>query len=207
MQPTPRWEVPVDGSSVSSSPPSLDAAPARRSSGDAAKRDAAKRDGAGDEGAIAGKLAADGRLHRLREVREQQDMTLRTIARRTGISVRQLRQEEDPRSNLSLATLYRWQQVLETPIADLLVEPEMALSPVVGQRAKLVRVMKTALSIRGRARDQPTRRLAEMLCQQMLEVMPELAEQSAWPSTGTRRGNEEFGRIAEHPLRIDPPET
>lgn len=192
MQPIPWWEVPLEGSSVRSSPPSLGAAPRRPSS---------------DDGTAGGSPTERGGLNRLREVREQQGVTLRTLSRRTGVSVRQLRQEEDPSSNLSLSALYRWQRALETPVAELLVEPDATLSPVVGQRAKLVRVMKTALSIRERARDQPTRRLSEMLCQQLLEVMPELADQSAWPSTGSRRGHDELGRIAENPLRVDPPET
>lgn len=200
MQPSPWWEVPLDGSSAAASPPSFDAA--RRPACEAEATAA----GGVDEGATLRSHAEGETLHRLREVREQQGVTLRTVSRRTGISVRQLREEEDPRSNLSLAALFRWQHALETPLAELLVEPDAALSPVIGQRAKLVRVMKTALSIRERARDLPTRRLAKMLCEQLLEVMPELAEQNAWPSSGTRRGNNELGRIAENPLHVDPPE-
>lgn len=201
MQPIPWWEVPLDGNSEALSRPGFDAAPRRPAS-----EAEATAGGEVNGEAAAGSGAVGEVLHRLREVREQQGVTLRTVSRRTGISVRQLREEEDPRSNLSLAALLRWQQALETPLAELLVEPDAALSPVIGQRAKLVRVMKTALSIRERARDQPTRRLAEMLCQQLLEVMPELAEENAWPSSGTRRGSNELGRIAENPFRVDPPE-
>lgn len=198
MQPTPWWEVSLDGPSLPSSPPNLDRGPHRQAS--AGQGVAREREG-GEE------PPDDGCLNRLREVREQQGITLRTVSRRTGMTVRQLRQEEDPSSNLTLTALYRWQRALETPVAELLVEPDAALSPVVGQRAKLLRVMKTALSIREGSRDQPTRRLAAMLCQQLLEVMPELADQNAWPSTGSRRGPSEMGRIAENPFRIDPPEA
>lgn len=196
MQPIPWWAAPLESGSTPSPPPTLSAAPRRQPTAE----------GTAGNGAPGGK-AARRTLNRLREVREQQGITLRTVARRTGVPVRQLRQEEDPSSDLSLAAIYRWQRALETPVGELLVEPDAALSPVVGQRAKLVRVMKTALSIRERARDVPTRRLAEMLCQQLLEVMPELAEQNAWPTTGSRRGHDEVGRIAENPLRVDPPET
>lgn len=144
-----------------------------------------------------------GPLNRVRAVREQQGVTLRTISRRCGVPVRQLRLEEEPTHDLSITALLRWQAALEVPVSELLVEPEDALSLVIGQRAKLLRVMKTALSLRQVSRDERARRLSIMLCQQLQELMPELAEQSAWPSVGTRRSHEDVGRIAENPLRVD----
>lgn len=141
--------------------------------------------------------------NRLRVVREQQGLTLRTVSRRTGVSVKQLRQEEDPANDLPISVLQRWQQAMEVPLAELISEPGNQLSDVVGQRAKLVRVMKTALSVCENARDTASRRLGQMLCEQLLELMPELAEQTAWPSVGTRRSQFEVGRIAENPLRVE----
>lgn len=142
-------------------------------------------------------------LHRLQVVREQQGITLRTVSRRTGISVRQLRSEEDPANDLPLSVLYRWQKALEVPITELLEEPDGGLSLVVSERAKMLRVMKTALSVCETARDERTRRLGAMLCQQLRELMPELAEQTAWPTVGSRRSHDDVGRIAENPVRVD----
>ena len=144
-----------------------------------------------------------GSLNRLRAVREQQGLTLRTISRRSGTPVRQLRREEEATADLPLSVLYRWQQALDVPLSELIVEPEDTLSMVIGQRAKLLRVMKTALSARDTAKDEQTRRLTIMLCKQLQELMPELSEQSAWPTVGSRRGHEDVGRIAENPLRVD----
>lgn len=142
-------------------------------------------------------------LHRLRLVREQQGLTLRTISRRTGVSVRQLRAEEDPYSDLPVSVLHRWQEALEVPLSELLVEPGNSLSLVVGQRAMLLRVMKTALSLQESAREAKLKRLAEMLCKQLQELMPELSQQTAWPTVGSRRSQDELGKIAENPLRLD----
>jgi transcriptional regulator with XRE-family HTH domain len=142
-------------------------------------------------------------LNRLRVVREQQGITLRTISRRTGIPVRQLRCEEEPTNDLSLSILYRWQKALDVPLTELMIEPDGALSLLVGERAKMLRVMKTALSVCERARDEPTRRLGTMLCQQLRELMPELSEQTAWPTVGSRRSHDDMGRIAENPMRVD----
>jgi hypothetical protein len=88
-------------------------------------------------------------------------------------------------------------------LVELLIEPGNQLSDVISQRAKLVRVMKTARSVCETARDEPTRRLGTMLCEQLLDLMPELAEQTAWPTVGSRRSHADVGRIAENPLRID----
>ena len=149
--------------------------------------------------------SSDSRMtwNRLQVVREQQGITLRTVSRRSGVPVRQLRREENPANDLPLSVLHRWQKALEVPLSELLTEPNNQLSDVVGQRAKLVRVMKTALSVCESARDEPTRRLGKMLCEQLLELMPELAEQTAWPSVGSRRGQLDLGRIAENPFRVD----
>lgn len=142
--------------------------------------------------------------NRLRLVREQQGLTLRTVSRRSGIPVRQLRQEENPKQDLPISVIHRWQQALEVPFVELIAEPGNQLSDVIGQRAKLVRVMKTALSVCENARDPASQRLGQMLCEQLLDIMPELAEQTAWPSVGSRRSQLDVGRIAERPFSVDP---
>lgn len=137
------------------------------------------------------------KLHRLATVRKQQGVSLRRVAQHLKCDVRQVRQEEDEHSDLTISRLYAWQEVLDVPVADLLTEPSPPLSRPVLERARMVRIMKTVASIMERSESQAIRRLAENLVQQLLEIMPELEGVTAWNSVGQRRSLGEFGRIAE----------
>ena len=46
------------------------------------------------------------------------------------------------------------------------------------------------------------RRMAEMLVEQLTQIMPELAHIAPWHSVGHRRGLDDFGRIAEQPITL-----
>ncbi len=138
---------------------------------------------------------ASGRpLQRLGEVRRREGLPRGRIAHRLGVSVRQVEQQEEPSSDMSLSDLYRWQEALGVPAAELLQEPAEELSPPVQLRARLVRVMKTARLIEEMARQTPVRRLVKSLLDQLLEVMPELKETTAWPVVGHRRRQDELGQ-------------
>jgi hypothetical protein len=63
--------------------------------------------------------------------------------------------------------------------------------------------MKTAMAIRRQARTESLRRLTRLLVEQLLEIMPELKEVSAWPAVGHRRRANEMGRIGENPISED----
>lgn len=139
-------------------------------------------------------------LHRIQEVRQEQGVSLRTAARRIGTDMRSVRAQEQSTSDLRLSQLYQWQDVLEVPIADLLDEPGLPLSKPVMERARLVRLMKTVMSIQQKADSPAIERLAQVLIDQLVEVMPELAEVSAWHNVGQRRSLDEYGRVAEHPI-------
>lgn len=139
-------------------------------------------------------------LHRLRAVRRRQGVSLRTVARHLGADLREVRRQEDEWTDLRLSDLYRWQAVLDVPLVELLAEPESPLSRPVMERASLVRVMKTATAILEQADTSQLRRLATMLVEQLIALMPELKNVGPWHSVGQRRGLAEFGRIAEHSL-------
>ena len=53
--------------------------------------------------------------------------------------------------------------------------------------------MKTARSIQERARQTSVRRLATMLVEQLVEMVPELKDTVAWPAIGQRRSSNEMG--------------
>jgi transcriptional regulator with XRE-family HTH domain len=136
-------------------------------------------------------------LHRIAEVREEQKVSLRSVARATSTPEHVLRQQEKPASDLTLNELYAWQQALQVPVEDLLVEPQRPLSRPVMERARLLRLMKTAAAIRELSDSERVQRLAHTLAEQLIEVMPELAEVSPWHAVGQRRTLDEYGRAAE----------
>jgi len=139
-------------------------------------------------------------LHRIQEVRRLQGMSLRTAARQLGTDVRSIRAQEQASTDLRLSDLYRWQEALEVPIGELLVEDDEPLSRNIRERAQLVKIMKSARALLETAESPSTRRMAENLVEQLSELMPELAEVSPWHSVGQRRSLDEMGRIAEQPI-------
>ncbi|MEM7475685.1 MAG: helix-turn-helix transcriptional regulator [Planctomycetota bacterium] len=134
-----------------------------------------------------------GPFHRIEEVRNQQGVSVRSMARRMGIDIKSYRKLEDPSRDLTLSELAAIQQALEVPIGDLL-EERQGLSRPVEERAKLVKTMKTAVAIREAKSGPRVSRLAEMLCEQLEDLMPELKEVSGWPQFGARRGTNALGR-------------
>lgn len=142
-------------------------------------------------------------FHRIRAVRLQQGMSLRSVARHTGCDTRTLRYQEEETTDLRLSELQRWQEVLEVPISELLVECDSPLSRPVLERARLVRIMKTAAAIFEQAPTPGVQRMAATLIEQLKEVMPELAHISAWHTYGQRRSLDEYGRVVERRLSED----
>jgi len=136
-------------------------------------------------------------LHRLEEVRAQQGVSIRSAARQLGVEVRQAKEQEEETTDLRLSDLYRWQKVLSVPVTDLLMDPECSLSRPVMERARLVKIMKTTKAIAENAKNVATERLAATLTNQLIEIMPELAEIGPWHSVGQRRSLDELGRAAE----------
>jgi len=139
-------------------------------------------------------------LHRIQEVRRLQGMSLRTAARQLGSDIRSIRAQEQASTDLKLSDLYRWQEALEVPIGELLVEDADPLSRPVRERAAMLKVMKTARTLVETAPAGGVRTMAENLVTQLLDLMPELAQVSPWHTVGQRRGMDEMGRIAEQPI-------
>lgn len=142
-------------------------------------------------------------LHRLGAVRRLQGVSRRAIARRMKVDLNVVKQQEQETCDISLSALYQWQEMLEVPVAELLVDSSDPLSPPIQHRAQMVRVMKTALSILERSNQLPIRRMAQTLVGQLQELMPELNGISAWHAVGQRRRLTEFGRAADRRLSSD----
>jgi transcriptional regulator with XRE-family HTH domain len=142
-------------------------------------------------------------LQKLGAARRRQGLSVRCVAQRLGRTVGEVRAQEEESADIFLSELYRWQAALEVPIDELLHDPQDTLSPRVLTRARLLRIMKTAMAIRRQARSEAERRLARQLIDQLLEIMPELKEVAGWPAVGHRRSANEMGRIGENPISDD----
>ncbi|NOY30015.1 MAG: helix-turn-helix transcriptional regulator [Planctomycetes bacterium] len=139
-------------------------------------------------------------LHRVSEVRVQQGASLRSVARKLNLSVQEVREQENGTTDLRITDLLQWQEILEVPLADLLIDSEGPLSEPVCKRARMLRIMKTAKAIKEGAHNRSVIRLANMLIGQLVEIMPELSEVAAWHTVGQRRTQEEVGRIVERAI-------
>jgi transcriptional regulator with XRE-family HTH domain len=139
-------------------------------------------------------------LQRLAAVRRQQGFSRHTVAHRLNIEIEQVRQQESESCDLPLSVVYAWQKVLEVPVADLLVEAGDALSSPVLERSQLVRLMKTALAISEQTKQESVRRMVQTMVGQLVEIMPELANVSAWHIVGKRRRLSELGVAAQRRL-------
>jgi hypothetical protein len=140
------------------------------------------------------------KYHRIQEVCNQQGATVRSLSRKMDLNSNEIREQEDPSSDLRISDLLKWQKALEVPLADLLVDSEGPLSEPVSRRAGMLRVMKTAKAILETAHDRSVKRLASMLVTQLVDIMPELAEVSAWHTVGQRRTQNELGRIVDRTI-------
>ena len=144
--------------------------------------------------------ANDQPLQRLALVRRLQGISRRTIARRLNVGIEQVRQQERETTDVPLSVLYAWQKVLDVPVNELLVEATDALVSPILERSQLVRLMKTVLAIRQQARQQSIRRMAQTMCDQLVEIMPELAHIGPWHAVGKRRRLTELGVAAQRRL-------
>jgi transcriptional regulator with XRE-family HTH domain len=157
-----------------------------------------------DAGGMAGdRTQRRAAYHRIAEVRRSQGVTLRNVARRLGLSLPVVRRQECADCDLRLSDLQCWQEVLEVPIAELLVEGEGQLSGPVLERSRMVKLMKTAAAIRERTEGTPVGRMVTMLIEQILEIMPELTDVGPWHSVGQRRPLDDLGRAARMAVSED----
>jgi hypothetical protein len=120
-----------------------------------------------------------------------------------GSDVRSLRLQEQESTDLRLSDLHRWQKALNVPLQELMEDNDEPLSRPVMERARLVRLMKTAAAIQEHAPTPGIKRMAETLVDQLVEVMPELKEVSPWHTFGQRRSLDEYGRVMERRIPAD----
>ena len=135
-------------------------------------------------------------LHRIAQVMRQEQVSIPNAARLMNKSESKIRAEMHSACDMKLSNLYRWQTLLKVPIADLLREPELDLSPHVQLRGSLIKTMRTVRTIQQKARSMAIQTMASRLAEQLTQMMPELENVSAWPVVGQPRRSNELGTIA-----------
>lgn len=146
-------------------------------------------------------------LHFIASTLRRQNATLAGCARRLGISPSEAAAQIRPDADLSLSQLYAWRAVLDVPTSELLPLDDLVPDPI-RNRALLLRIMKTARQLQDLSRASRLESAVASLVDQLIELMPELAEVPAWPTVGqsraprdlggaTRRVDAEFSRFLE----------
>lgn len=147
------------------------------------------------------KNAAPQFHNRVAQVREQQGVSPRTMARRLRMDLKSYQALERPETDLRLSDLVALQAALDVPMIDLL-EDSQSLSRPVAERAKMIKVMKTAAALRDTPSNVRVERMVQTLCGQLIDLMPELAEVSSWPQYGSRRGSSAIGKVLAQQISI-----
>ena len=131
-------------------------------------------------------------LHFIASTLRKQNATLAGCARRLGLTPSEAAEQIRPDSDLSLSQLYAWRAVLDVPTSELLPLEDVVPDPI-RNRALLLRTMKTARQLQDLSRGTRLEPAVASLVDQLIELMPELAEVPAWPSVGQSRAPREFG--------------
>ena len=86
-------------------------------------------------------------LHRIPEILEREEISVKQIARRMGISIRAATEQLDTQYDLSVEELCRWRKALGVPVSEILDIPDEGIHGSIRERALLVNIMKTVKSL------------------------------------------------------------
>jgi transcriptional regulator with XRE-family HTH domain len=142
-------------------------------------------------------------LHRLSIVRKLRKLTLNEVARQLQLPYEEARRQEQETSDLALSQLYRWQRLLQVPIADLLVDGDESLGVPAVKKEALTAVLEVALQIIAHTRQPGIRRIAHTLVDQLVELSPELKPIADAHTAGQAHLFDEQGRALKGALPVD----
>ncbi len=145
-------------------------------------------------------------IHRLREVRMNEGVSIRTMTARTGLPASVLRRQEEE-MDLSLSDFLVWQQALGVPFEEL-IDPRLEqVADHIRTRAGLIRVMKSVKTLLEQASlSQRQSIMVENIVNQLEEIMPELSDVDGWPQYGVRRSVSDLARIEAQVVSCQPGE-
>lgn len=138
-------------------------------------------------------------LNAIAAVRRRECVTVRTMARHLGVTVREYRPLEEPHADLRLSELHRLAAAMGVPVQELVAGNEQ--DEIEKLRGLVLRTMKIANALCERLEnDSPEHRLARSLRSQILAAMPETAGVGGVLAVGQRRDLNDLGRVAWHPV-------
>ena len=143
------------------------------------------------------------RIHRLASVRKQERVSWKSLSRRTGIPIGELKLQENEGQDLRLSTLQKWHQAFNVPIEELVVEPDDRITPSLELKAHLIKVTKTILLLLEQCEDETTKILAKRLFDELIQIMPELKEVGPWPTRNRPRDPNDVPRRVEQQISTD----
>ena len=143
------------------------------------------------------------KLHRLATVRKQERVSWKSLSRRSGIPIADLKRQEDETNDLLLSTLYRWHAAINVPVEELISEPNERISSSLRFKTQLIRVTKTVLLMLEQSDDEKTDILAKEILGQLFEIMPALKEVGPWPTRNYARPKTELPKILDQQISAD----
>ena len=140
--------------------------------------------------------------HMIAEVRKREGIPIKKCAKLLGISVEEAREQEKPTNPLTVSQLRKWKRALKVPYSEFYGRDDDDLDDPIRNRAMLLKVMKSVKSVRQHSRAERIRILADNAISQLVALMPELEQVSAWPDVGQSHESRAPGVVATR--RFDP---
>jgi transcriptional regulator with XRE-family HTH domain len=110
-------------------------------------------------------------LHRIREVRRREGVSIRTIVRKTGIDMGTVKALDNPVSDPTLSQLARFADAIEVPLCELICDADA--DEVQRLRGLLVRVSKITNLMLAKLPNGPARRLVQSIDEHIREELPD----------------------------------
>jgi transcriptional regulator with XRE-family HTH domain len=142
-------------------------------------------------------------LHRLGAIRKMRKLSLADVAQRLHLTPEEAQRQEQSATDLTLRDLYRWQQLLKVPLAELLAEPDETLGLPAVKPEKLSPALEVALLILQQTKQPGIRRMAHTLVDQLVELSPELKRIAEEHTAGQAHRLDEQGRAMKGALPVD----
>lgn len=143
------------------------------------------------------------KYHRIRDVLAGEagsGKSVRSAAKKMELDKKEISRQIKPECPITLAQLFRWAEYLDTPVVELICDPDDEMDPRVAMKATLIRAMKAVNSLE-EVSDQRATRLIQYLKEQLLDIMPELEGVKAFPIVGQRKNKEDLARIEEEQIQ------
>lgn len=136
----------------------------------------------------------DQKKQRLKEARVLAGVSLRSVARKTGIPIATLRQQEES-DDISLRDLCLWQDALGVPLSELVHDTPERTDDVLRMRAGLIQLMRSVKSLQSGKLTERQDAIVQNMAAELEAMMPELAHIKSWPQSVGRRRPDQPGRI------------